>query len=125
MAAGFAVLVAGAARTLPVEQLVAAGGPWEHLRVLAVGALGAGATNNLPAALATVPVVHGKQIWPLLFALNAAPAFVLTGALSSLLWRLIVADAGLQVSTRRFSEVGLRMAGPDFVAGASSVMLVS
>ena len=86
------------------------------------GTLLADTTNNLPAILATAPVANPDQVWALLFAVNAAPAFVLTGALSSLLWRDAAASGGVLISPRRFTSVGLRVAGPAFLAGAAMLV---
>ncbi len=123
LAASLAVLVAGAAAHLPLARLLHGDGLGGRLRALAVGSVLSDATNNLPAVLATAPFASPDQVWPLLFAVNAAPAFVLTGALSSLLWRDTVGAAGLVVTPRRFAAVGLRVAAPAFAAGALVVLL--
>ncbi len=125
LAAGLAVLVAAASPHLGLGRILGGDdGLVGRLRALAVGSVLSDATNNLPAVLATAPLAHGRQLWPLVFAVNAAPAFVLTGALSSLLWRDTARAGHLRVSARRFTAVGLRVAGPAFLAGAAMVVLV-
>lgn len=123
VALGLGVVVAGAVPHLGLDRLLGGEGAWGRLQALLVGGLGAGFTNNLPAVLATAPSLQRTdQVWPLLFGVNAAPVLVLTGALSSLLWRETATAAGLEVSSVRFSSVGIRVGGPALAAGALLVV---
>lgn len=79
-----------------------------HANVLAtalVASVCALALNNLPAAslFAAHPVAHP---YALLLGLDVAPSCLITGALSSLLWRRIVTSEGHRVSLVTFSVVG-------------------
>lgn len=71
-----------------------------------VATLSALTINNLPAAslFAAHAVAHP---YALLLGLDVGPSCLITGALSSLLWRRIVAREGERVSLRTFSSVGL------------------
>lgn len=124
IAAGLSVLVAGAVPHLGLARLLSADGAVGRLQALVVGGLGADLTNNLPAVLATMPALGDRdQVWPLLVGVNMAPAFVLTGALSSLLWRDTAARLGVQVGAMRFAQVGVRVGLPAFAAAGVLVVL--
>jgi len=74
-----------------------------------VAALSALAINNLPAAslFAAHQVAHP---YALLLGLDVGPNCLISGALSSLLWRRIVQRDGAQVSLRIFSLIGVVIA---------------
>jgi arsenical pump membrane protein len=125
LAAALGVLVAGAAAHLGLDRLLDAGGVPGRARALAFGAVAADATNNLPAVLAAVPALHGRdQVWALLVGADLGPALVLSGALSGLLWRDTASRLGVEVSARRYSEIGLRVGLPALAAAAVAVLLL-
>lgn len=124
VALGLGVVVAGAAPLLGLDRLVDGTGATGRLQALVLGAAGSGLTNNLPTVLAAAPELREPgQVWPLLFGVNAGPSLVLTGALSSLLWRETAAAVGLEVSARRFTAVGVRIGLPAMLAGGAVVVL--
>lgn len=125
VALGLGVVVAGAAPHLALDRMLEGGGAVGRLRALLVGAVGSDLTNNLPTVLAVAPQLpHRDQVWPLLIGVNTGPALVLTGALSSLLWRETAADVGVQVSARRFAWIGWRVGVPALLAAGTWVVLV-
>ncbi|HQU00447.1 MAG TPA: ArsB/NhaD family transporter [Acidimicrobiales bacterium] len=71
-----------------------------------VATLSALVINNLPAAslFAAHAVAHP---YAMLLGLDVGPSCLITGALSSLLWRRIVERDGVKVSLRTFSMVGV------------------
>lgn len=71
-----------------------------------VATLSALAINNLPAAslFAAHAVAHP---YAMLLGLDVGPSCLITGALSSLLWRRIVERDGVNVSLKTFSLVGV------------------
>lgn len=80
-----------------------------HANVLTttvVATLSALAINNLPAAslFAAHAVAHP---YAMLLGLDVGPSCLITGALSSLLWRRIVERDGVKVSLKTFSFVGV------------------
>ncbi len=125
IAAGLSVLVAGAAPHLGLTHLLGAEGAAGRLQALLVGGLGADLTNNLPTVLAAMPALGDReQVWPLLVGVNMAPALVLTGALSSLLWRDTATRLGVTVGAMRFTRVGVRVGLPAFAVAGALVVLV-
>ena len=74
-----------------------------------VATLSALVINNLPAAslFAAHPVAHP---YALLLGLDVGPNCLISGALSSLLWRRIVQRDGAQVSLRTLSLIGVLLA---------------
>ena len=124
IAAGLSVLVAGAAPHLGLTHLLGADGAAGRLQALLVGGLGADLTNNLPTVLAAMPALgEREQVWPLLVGVNMAPVLVLTGALSSLLWRDTAARLGVTVGAMRFTRVGVRVGLPAFAVAGVLVVL--
>lgn len=125
VAAGMAVLVAGAVPHLGLGSLLRGDGAAGGLRALAFGVVGSDVANNLPAVLAGSSALHhASQVWPLLVGVNMGPVLVLSGALSGLLWRDTAASLGVEVSARRYSAVGVRVGLPALVAASVVVLLL-
>lgn len=125
VALALGVVVAGAVPHLGLASLLDGTGAAGRARALLAGVVGANVTNNLPAVLAAAPALGSTdQVWPLLVGVNIGPALVLTGALSSLLWRDTAAAAGVHVSAARFSAVGLRVGLPALAVAGAWVVLV-
>ena len=125
VAAGMAVLVAGAVPHLGLGTLLRGDGVAGDLRALGFGVVASDVANNLPAVLAgSSSLHHPGQVWPLLVGVNMGPVLVLSGALSGLLWRDTAASMGVEVSPRRYSAVGARVGLPALAAASVVVLLV-
>jgi arsenical pump membrane protein len=125
VATALAVLVAGAVPHLGLQTLLRGTGVGGDVRALMFGVVGSDLANNLPAVLAGSASLHTPhQVWPLLIGVNIGPIFVLTGALSGLLWRDTAASFGVRVSARRYSAIGVRVGVPALVASTIAVLLV-
>lgn len=125
VAAALSVLVAGAVPHLGLHTVLRGTGIAGDLRALAFGVVGSDLANNLPAVLAGSASLHTQhQVWPLLVGVNIGPAFVLTGALSGLLWRDTAASFGVHVSARRYSSVGIRVGVPALLAAVIVVLFL-
>jgi arsenical pump membrane protein len=122
IALGLGVVVAGAVPELGLDRLLGADGVVGRAQVLAVAGASTALTNNLPTVLALGPLVDPDEVWALLWAANVVPVFVLTGALSSLLWRDTAAASGVEISARRFGGIGLRIGLVPFVVGVAFVL---
>lgn len=85
-----------------------------------LGALGAVAINNLPAAslLSSQPPAHP---FFLLLGLNLGPNLAITGSLSAILWLRIARQNGAEASIWRYSRLGLVIA-PLQLAGAAATL---
>lgn len=70
--------------------------------------------NNLPAA-SLFAAHHVAHPYAMLLGLDVGPNCLITGALSSLLWRRLVQGEGLKVSLRTFSVVGVLITLGTFV----------
>jgi arsenical pump membrane protein len=113
IAGSLAVLVAAAAPHLGVDGLFARSGLVGVLGVVAFGALGSNAANNLPVVLAgSTAMTNASQAWPLLIGANIGSVFLVTASLSGLIWRDTAKRAGVTVSGRRYASVGLRVGLP-------------
>jgi arsenical pump membrane protein len=124
IAASMGVLVAAAGPHLALERIFDHAGVRGELGALGFGVIGSNLTNNLPAVLAGVDsITRAGQVWPLLIGVNIGPLLVLTGSLSTLLWRDTAARAGVEVSPRRFSRIGLRVGLPALVCAAAVSLL--
>ena len=125
VAAGLAVLVAGALPHLHIDRLLDAGGIAGRLRAFGFGALGSDATNNLPTILAGSASLHDRaQVWPLLAGTNLTPILVISGSLSGLLWRDTARRFGVHITTRHYSAVGLRVGLLAVLCGGLTVVLL-
>ena len=125
VAAGLAVLVAGASLHLHLASWFDAGGLAGRFRALSFGVVGSDVSNNLPAVLAALPALHERsQVWPLLIGSNIGPALVISGALSGLLWRDTAGALGVSVSGRRYAAIGLRVGLPALIAASAVVLLL-
>jgi len=130
VAAGLAVLVAGAVPHLHLAGVLHGGsgsagssGIGDGLRALLFGVVGSDIANNLPAVLAGSAALHDHaQVWPLLIGVNIGPVFVLSGALSGLLWRDTAASLDVHVTFRRYTSVGVRVGLPALLAAAFVVL---
>jgi arsenical pump membrane protein len=126
LALGLGVVAAAAAPHLGVEHLLSGRGFWGDARAMGVAAIGADLVNNLPAWLVALPSLdaHNPRVWPVLLAVNMAPALVLTGALSGLLWRDTARRLGVPVSGLDYTRRGVRIALPALVVAAALVLFV-
>jgi arsenical pump membrane protein len=125
VAAALGVLVAGATSYLNLERIFDATGVVGRARTLAFGVVASDVSNNLPAVLAGMTSLHDRsQVWSLLIGSNIGPVLVLSGALSGLLWRDTAANLGVEVSTRRYSSIGVRVGLPALVAASVVVVLL-
>ena len=125
VAGGLAVLVAAALPSLALDTVLGRTGITGRIGALVFGVVGSNATNNLPAVLAAVPSLGDTgQVWPLLVGTDMGPVLVLTGSLSTLLWRDTARQLGVDVTARRYSSVGIRVGGPALLAATAVVLLV-
>jgi arsenical pump membrane protein len=85
-----------------------------------LGALGAVAINNLPAAslLSSQPLAHP---FFLILGLNLGPNLAITGSLSAILWLRLARQNGAEASIWRYSRLGLVIA-PLQLAGAAATL---
>lgn len=126
VAASLGVLVAAALPFLGLDAILNRTGFGGRVSALAFGVVGSNATNNLPAVLAATPsIASSDQTWPLLIGANVGPVLVLTGSLSTLLWKDTAKRLGVDVSAARYSAVGARVGLPALVAAAAVVIAVS
>ncbi|MEO1057854.1 MAG: SLC13 family permease [Actinomycetota bacterium] len=124
--AGLAVLVVAAVPHLPIEWFFERNGFVGGLLVGGFGVLSSDLVNNVPAVLAGASAVTStEQVWPLLIGVNIGPLFVLTGALSGLLWRDTARRVGVEVSARRYSAVGVRVGLPALVVALPVAVLIA
>lgn len=88
--------------------------------VVVLGALGAAAINNLPAAslLSAQPPAHP---FFLLLGLNLGPNLAITGSLSAILWLRLARENGAEASIWTYSRLGLVIA-PLQLAGAAAAL---
>ncbi|MDQ1423727.1 MAG: arsenical pump rane protein, partial [Acidimicrobiaceae bacterium] len=123
---GLGVVAAAPAPHLGVEHQLSGRGVWGDARAMGVAAIGADLVNNLPAWLVALPSLdaHNPRVWPVLLAVNMAPALVLTGALSGLLWRDTARRLGVPVSGLDYTRRGVRIALPALVVAAALVLFV-
>lgn len=91
--------------------------------VALVAALAANLVNNLPALLGGLALVSGSARWALLLGVNAGAGVLLSGSLSSLLWRRILREQGVEVGWRWFARLGLRVTLPAFAAALAVLAL--
>ncbi|HEX3088682.1 MAG TPA: SLC13 family permease [Ilumatobacteraceae bacterium] len=125
VAAGLAVLVAGAAPHLGLERIFDATGVIGRLRTLSFGVVASDVSNNLPAVLAGMTSLRDRsQVWALLIGANVGPVLVISGALSGLLWRDTAAGLGVEVSGRRYSLIGLKVGLPALIAASAVVVFL-
>jgi arsenical pump membrane protein len=112
-----AILVAAAVPALHLNRVLVGGGVAGALRAFGFGLVGSNASNNLPAALAGLGALHNAgTVWALLIGLNMGPLLVVSGSLSSLLWRDTAERLGVDVTAKSFSTVGLRVGVPAMLA---------
>jgi len=119
------LLVLGAVREVPLERVLGHRGLGGQLAVAGYGAAASVATNNLPAVVGALDVIHPSQVWSLLIAANIAPALIVTGSLSGLLWRETAHRLGVHVGFGEFSRVGRRIAGPALVVAVAVTVLLA
>ena len=122
-AASLAVLVAGAIPHLGLERIFDRSGASGDLGIVAFGALGSSVANNLPVVLAGSAAMRtADQAWPLLVGSNIGSVFLVTASLSGLLWRDTAARAGVQVTGRRYTAVGVRVGLPAIAVATALVL---
>lgn len=122
-AASLAVLVAGAIPHLQLERIFDRSGASGDLGIVMFGAVGANVANNLPVVLAGTSAMRtADQAWPLLVGANIGSVFLFTASLSGLLWRDTAARAGVDVTGRRYSAVGLRVGLPALAVATALVL---
>jgi arsenical pump membrane protein len=122
LAAGLAVVAAGAAAAFPNALSSAGDGGWTGF---GVGVLSANVLNNLPATLvALAHVAPVATVWPLLFGLNAGPSLLITGSLAGLLWQASARASGVNVTAGQYSRVGALVGVPAMVVGMVVVRLL-
>ena len=123
VAAALAVLVAAAVPSLELDLFFDRSGRTGRLGALAYGVVASNTTNNLPAILAGGPsLTRTDQVWPLLIGTNLGPVLVVTGSLSTLLWRDTARRADVDVSVARYSSIGVRVGLPALLAAAIVVV---
>jgi arsenical pump membrane protein len=127
LAAGLAVVASAAATPLGIHHVVHGDDLVAQLRAAGAGLIAADAINNLPALLTFLPSLrsHGELLWPVLFAVNIGPIFVLHGSLAGLLWRDTAAGLGVHVTPWQYTVVGLKVGGPATVAGFATLLVTS
>jgi arsenical pump membrane protein len=126
LALGLGVVAAAAAPHLGVDHLLSGHGVWGDAQAMGVAAVGADLVNNLPAWLVALPSLEAGsgRVWPVLLAVNMAPALVLTGALSGLLWRDTARRLGVEVTALDYTRRGVRIALPALLVAAALVLFV-
>ncbi len=125
VAAALSVLVAGAGASLRLAAYFDHGGVAGQARALLFGVVASDVSNNLPAVLAGMSSIHDPtQVWPLLIGANVGPVLVISGALSGLLWRDTARRLGVEVSARRYTQMGVRVGLPALVAAAAVVLVL-
>ncbi len=123
---GLAVLVVAAVPHLPIEWFFEHSGFVGGLLVGVFGVISSDLVNNVPAVLAGASAATStEQVWPLLIGVNIGPLFVLTGALSGLLWRDTARRIGVEVSARRYSAVGVRVGLPALVVALPLAVVIA
>lgn len=127
LAIGLAVVAAAAAPALGVQHLLHGSGVVDQLRAAATGFVGANTINNLPALLTCLPSVkaHEDLLWPVLFAVNVGPIFVLHGSLAGLLWRDTAAGLDVHVTPWQYTKMGLQVGLPAATAGFAVLLATS
>lgn len=119
LAFALGLLATAAARHTDVAAIMRPDGALGEVRVVVASAVGAAATNNLPAAIVGVTSLDpltDPMVWPLLIGVNVGALLVLTGSLSNLLWQRAAADAGVHVGAARFVRVGCQVGLPALAA---------
>lgn len=88
-----------------------------------VGAIGAVAINNLPAAslLSSQPLAHPLF---LLLGLNLGPNLAVTGSLSAILWLRLARQNGAKASVWTYTRLGLLIAPLELAAAAVTLAIV-
>lgn len=127
LAGGLAVVAAAAAQPLGVHHALHGNDLMAQLRAGATGLVGANTINNLPALLTCLPSLqtHRELLWPLLFAVNVGPIFVLHGALAGLLWRDTAEGLDVHVTPWQYTKVGLLVGLPAATAGFVTLLATS
>jgi arsenical pump membrane protein len=120
IATSLGVVAAGAARHLPVDDLLSIRGIPGEVATFGAFAVGANAINNLPALLLATPALEAEpdRLWPVLLGVNLGPTLWVTGALSTLLWQSTMARLGHHVSARSYARFGARVGIPVLIAVA-------
>lgn len=102
---------------LAVGELVDGVGTTDSVLVAGLGgAVAANLVNNLPAFLGGIDLVTGDARWALLLGVNAGAGLLLTGSLSTLLWRRLVREQGISVTWRTWGSIAARATMPAFLA---------
>jgi arsenical pump membrane protein len=125
LAASLTLVVLGAADKLGLDRLLGRRGLSGDVAAAGYGAAASITTNNLPAVVAALPVIAERQLWPLLIAVNIAPALIVTGSLSGLLWRDTARRLGVDVGFAEYSRVGLRVGLPALFAAVALTLLLA
>ncbi|MET7638547.1 SLC13 family permease [Streptomyces sp. NPDC005438] len=109
-------------RVLPVGDSLPA-----LLGVAVVAALLANLINNLPAALALLPMAGTGGAGPVLAVLigvNIGPNLTYVGSLATLLWRQVLHGHGVRVELGRFTRLGLLTVPATLVAATVALWLM-
>jgi arsenical pump membrane protein len=122
-AAALGILVAGAAPHLPLERALDGAGAAGVLRGVAAATVLSNAANNLPTVLAGVEVTDRSSVWPLLVGANIGAVFLVTGSLSTLLWRDTARRQGVDVDARGWSRVAVRVGAPALAVATLALLL--
>ena len=119
---GLGVIVAAASRhglSSAVRDVLPAGASLvDLLLVAAISALLANLVNNLPATLILVPVAAVRGSGPVLAVLigvNVGPNLAQVGSLATLLWRRVLAGAGIRYPAGEFVVLGAMTVAPAIV----------
>ncbi|RMH70600.1 MAG: citrate transporter [Actinomyces sp.] len=120
---GFVVVATAAAPHLGLERAIDRHGVAGELATILTTTGLANLINNLPATVVAVGSLDSvDRAWPLLLGANIGAALLVTGSLSTLLWRDTAAELQLEISARRWTSVAARVTLPALVA-ASAVHL--
>ena len=119
---GLGVIVATASHhglgTAVRDVLPAGASLGDLLLVAAVSAVLANLVNNLPATLILVPVAAARGAGPVLAVLigvNVGPNLAHVGSLATLLWRRVLAGAGIRYPAGEFVVLGVMTVAPAII----------
>lgn len=126
VASSLAVLVAAAAPHLPLDRLFDSPGAGGAVASIASATVLSNVANNLPTVLAGSAVIDGSAAaWPLLIGANIGAILLVSGSLSTLLWRDTAASNDVSVSARRWSRIAVPIGLPALVVASAAHLAVA